>query len=129
MLFFRLTTRLIISLCGYIIFLFSYRLAIMVKRPPSYMPVSKTQELSQKIEFDSASLVSENFPELDDVDTLGEEFINIMMPLIQSGPDDSQSFKGRYNIHLFSYHRLLNIQKHNMIWHLRPAIMLIGACI
>ncbi|CAB4005122.1 PDZ domain-containing 8-like, partial [Paramuricea clavata] len=73
----------------------SRRLSIMVKRPPSYMPMSKTQELSQKIEFDSASITGENSPEFDDVDDFQDEFINIVMPLIKNGPDDSQSFRGK----------------------------------
>lgn len=69
----------------------------MVKRPPSCMPMSKTQELSQKIDFDSASITGENSPEFDDVDDFQDEFINIVMPLIKNGPDDSQSFRGCYN--------------------------------
>lgn len=76
-------------------FFFSCRLSIMVKRPPSCM--SKTQELSQKIDFDSASITGENSPEFDDVDDFQDEFINIVMPLIKNGPDDSQSFRGCYN--------------------------------
>lgn len=66
----------------------------MVKRPPSYMPISETQELSQKIEFDSASVCGEHPSEFDDVDAFQDEFINVVMPLIESGPDGSQSFRG-----------------------------------
>jgi hypothetical protein len=87
-------TKLIFSLVDVILF-FSCRLSIMVKRPPSCM--SKTQELSQKIDFDSASITGENSPEFDDVDDFQDEFINIVMPLIKNGPDDSQSFRGCYN--------------------------------
>ena len=66
----------------------------MVKRPPSYMPISETQELSQKIEFDSVSMCGEHPSEFDDVDAFQDEFINVVMPLIESGPDGGQSFRG-----------------------------------
>ena len=68
----------------------------MVKRPPSYMPISETQKLSQKIEFDSDSVSGEQLSDVDEADAFQSEFINIMMPLIESGPNGSQSFRGCY---------------------------------
>ena len=70
----------------------------MVKRPPSHMSVSKSKELSQKIDFDLASVSGENATEFNEVDNFQDEFINIVMPLIKNGPDDSQSVRGCYNV-------------------------------
>ena len=53
------------------------------------MPVSETQELLQKIQFDPASMCGEHPSEFDDVDAFQDEFINVVMPLIESGPDGS----------------------------------------
>ena len=75
----------------------------MVKRPPSYMPVSKTKELSQRIDLDSAYYSGENMSEFNDVDNFQDEFINIVMPLIKNGPDDSESFRGCHNVMIKSY--------------------------
>ena len=57
------------------------------------MPISKTKELSKKIEFEPA-VVGANSSESDDVtDNLQDEFINIVRPLIEDGEDDSESFR------------------------------------
>lgn len=68
----------------------------MVKRPPSCIPIVKTRELSRKIEVGAASLAGENISEIDYVDAFQKELINIVMPLIQNGPDDNHSFNGWY---------------------------------
>ncbi len=60
------------------------------------MPFSKAKERSQKIDFDSASVSGENSSEFIDGDDFQDEFINIVMPLIKNGPDDSKSFRGCY---------------------------------
>lgn len=71
----------------------SSRLSVLVKRPPSYMPITKTKELSKKIDI-GTPLLEGNGEDCDEADAMNDEFINIVMPLIQMGSDQSESTKG-----------------------------------
>ncbi|XP_028405237.1 PDZ domain-containing protein 8-like [Dendronephthya gigantea] len=89
------------------------RLSIMVKRPPSYMPITKTRELSRNIDVGTASLTEENASsEIDDADAFQDELINIVMPLIQNGPDDNNSFNGKGDDTLSTASLLLSKNEH-----------------
>ncbi|XP_046853304.1 PDZ domain-containing protein 8-like isoform X2 [Xenia sp. Carnegie-2017] len=69
----------------------SRRLTVMVKRPPSNLPVSEAEDLPHKIDVDTVSISGENSSE---VDNEADEFVNIVaLPLIE-GSDLNQT-KGK----------------------------------
>ena len=81
---------------------FVNRLSIVVKRPPSYMPLTEAKELSRKIDA-GVPIDTHDGPGYDNSDEtcIDEEFIDIVMPLINMSPDKSKS--------TFSYNILLKV--------------------
>lgn len=80
----------------------SRRLSLVVKRPPSYMPISKTKELSQKIEI-GAPLSEMSAANYDDEGSSDDEFIDIVKPLIQMSSSQHEASKGNKDISSFEY--------------------------
>ena len=66
------------------------------------MPITKTKELSQKIDTGPPS-ADVNGADYDDVDSFDDEFINIVMPLIQMSSDQSEPFKGNQQLLLLFF--------------------------
>ena len=59
------------------------------------MPLTKTKELSQKIDI-GAPLSEMSVADFDEEDSIDDEFINIVKPLIQMSSNQSEASQGYY---------------------------------